>query len=144
MKPWIAFVSHNMSHKFWFSPALSKSVNSRVEDKSLGSQFSLIPAGEPGRPILLQVPKFAVSFLLELRLLLDGDDVDGWVRGHCLRHRHGSRLPGSLPPRRLGEYLSQTDKNYFKEGRSVYDHCSLKGGIQFTIKNVSVCKELFL
>ena len=92
-----------MSHKFWFSPALSKSVNSRVEDKSPGSQFSLIPAGEPGRPLLLQVTELSVALLLELRLLPHGDHVHRRLRGHCLCHRRRSGLPGSLPSRRLGE-----------------------------------------
>ena len=65
--------------------------------------FSLLLAGEPRRPVLLQVPKFAVTFLLELRLLLDGDDVDGGVRGHRLRHRRRSWVPSSLPPGWPGE-----------------------------------------
>ena len=65
--------------------------------------MSSIPAGEPGRPLLLQVAKFPVTFLLELRLLPDGDDVNGGIRGHCLRHCRWPWVPGSLPSRRLGE-----------------------------------------
>ena len=60
-------------------------------------------AGEPGRPLLLQVPEFAVAFLLELRLLLDGDNVNGGLRGHRLRHGRWAWIPGSLPPGRPGE-----------------------------------------
>ena len=64
---------------------------------------SSIPAGEPGRPLLLQVAELSVALVLELRLLPHGDDVHRRLRGHCLCHRRRSGLPGSLPSRRLGE-----------------------------------------
>ena len=69
----------------------------------LSSQSSLFLAGEPGRPLLLQVPEFPVALLLELRLLLDGDDVDSGLWGHSVRHRGRAGVPGSLPAGWLGE-----------------------------------------
>ena len=69
----------------------------------LPSKFSVPLAGEPGRPLLLQVAKFSVALLLELRLFPDGDHVNGGVRGHRLRHCCWSWIPGSLPPGRPGK-----------------------------------------
>jgi hypothetical protein len=60
-----------------------------------------LPAGELGRSSVFQEQPEPV--LLELRVLLDGHNVDCRLRRHRLRHRTRSWLPGPLPARRTGE-----------------------------------------